>query len=160
MDICLPTLRERKDDLPALVKYFIGRLNEEYGRTVEDISDEALACLAIYDWPGNVRELRNTIERSMMLENSKTISAQFLSDEIKLEYANGPNKINQHQSALNPRPYLHVAGEREGISIADVERDLIQKGLEITGGNQTKAAEFLCISRDTLRYRMKKFGLA
>lgn len=155
MSIGLPPLRERKEDIAPLVKYFIVRLNEEYGRKVENISEEALACLTKYDWPGNVRELRNAIERSMMLEQSKTISSRYFNAEI-MKDSSQERKGGANGAHVQP---IKVETSQDSVSITDMERHMIQKGLELSGGNQTKAAKYLCISRDTLRYRMKKLGL-
>ena len=158
MSICLPPLRDRKEDISLLVGYFIRRLNEEYGKKVEGISEEALAYLTAYDWPGNVRELRNAIERSMMLEQEKTISPRFLNIEIKHNFEQKPQPTANHGQPGNSTGFGGVS-ETVGVSIVELERRMIRQGLEIAGGNQTKAAKYLCISRDTLRYRMKKFGL-
>ncbi|HEY6871971.1 MAG TPA: sigma-54 dependent transcriptional regulator [Geobacteraceae bacterium] len=158
MNIPLPPLRERKEDIPALVQYFIERLNEEYGRNVEGAAPETVEYLGRYDWPGNVRELRNNIERLMMLEQGKILTPQHLSAEI------GTSKqAARKQSAggiSHDLPVEHIILPPEGISIEELEKQLIQLALKKSGGNQTKAAKFLKMSRDTLRYRMKKFGLS
>lgn len=157
MSICLPPLRERKEDIPVLVSYFIHRLNEEYGKKVDGASAEAVACLTGYDWPGNVRQLRNTIERSLMLERDTMISSRYLDLEMR-------QHAMQTRQPFSPELRSAASGgshgdHQPGVSMVDFERRMIRQGLEITGWNQTKAAEYLSISRDTLRYRMKKFGL-
>jgi DNA-binding NtrC family response regulator len=153
MGIGLPPLRDRKEDIPLLAHYFMERLNNEYGKKLEGISEEALAHLSAYNWPGNVRELRNAIERSMMLEHGETITCRFLPDGIRDSFGQKPH------AAGNNGLGCAVVSESGGASIVELERRMIRHGLEIAGGNQTKAAKYLCISRDTLRYRMKKFGL-
>jgi len=158
MNISLPSLRERKEDIESLVQYFIETLNEEYGRNVQGTSPETVAHLRRYDWPGNVRELRNCIERLMMLEQEQVLSPEYLSAEIR--------QISvplQGEASCVITSYL--AGEQivvpeTGISLEELEMLLIQLALRKSGGNQTKAAKFLKTSRDTLRYRMKKFGLS
>lgn len=167
MTIPLPPLCRRKEDIPVLVNYFIRCLNEEYGKNVEGVSPEMLQHLLDYSWPGNVRELRNAIERAVMLEQKKVISAAYLNSEIK-HYAALQASEGHCADAANIKPVHvpdHSPGVRqitvppEGISIDELEKHLIRTSLEIAGGNQTRAARFLKMSRDTLRYRMKKFGL-
>ncbi len=182
MTIHLPPLRERKEDIPALVRYFIKRFNEEYGMNVKDVSKEALDCFMKYDWPGNVRELRNTVERAMMFEQGEYLSISHLSPEIK-RFAEDISPSPQTEEPLATRTLTRVdhkekhspqapkkgdegAGKRytfllpeEGISLEDVERQLIEQALDRFDWNQTKAASCLGLTRDTLRYRMKKFGL-
>jgi len=158
MTIALPALRERKEDIGPLVQYFIDALNEEYGRNVLGAAPETLEYLARYQWPGNVRELRNCIERLMMLEQEKILSAEHLNPEI---VKNGP----PDREELAPGLVSSERGEQivvpaTGISLEELERLLIQLALRKSGGNQTKAARFLKTSRDTLRYRMKKFGIS
>jgi len=158
MNIPLPPLRERREDIFALVQYFIERLNEEYGRNVECAIPEAMEYLMRYDWPGNVRELRNTIERLMMLEQGKVLTPQHLSNEIKR--SRGQVKRQSTGDGQVEFPGEHIYLPPEGISIEELEKQLIQLALKKSAGNQTKAARFLKMSRDTLRYRMKKFGLS
>ena len=167
MNIPLPPLRERTDDIPSLVQYFIERLNEEYGLRVEGVSPETMAYLTGYGWPGNVRELRNAVERTMMLEQSKILTPAFLNAEIKQQHETAHNKSPHADSdtsgtgtAQHSFARRHITIPSSGISLEELERQLIRMGLEISGGNQTKAAKYLKMSRDTLRYRMKKFGLS
>jgi two-component system, NtrC family, response regulator AtoC len=157
MNVRLPPLRERKEDIESLVQYFIETLNEEYGRSVLGAAPETLAHLISYDWPGNVRELRNCIERLMMLEREKILCAENLSLEIRRseapEAGEAPRKIRSEAAGE------YILLPAAGISLEELEKLLIQFALRKSGGNQTKAAKFLKTSRDTLRYRMKKFDL-
>ena len=156
MCIILPPLRERIDCITSLVEYFIGRLNSEYGKKVQGIAIETVEYLKNYHWPGNVRELRNTLERMMMLDSSPLLSPQFL-----------PPEIRHHAVDLNPLPQtgsdanggIEINLPAAGITLEEVEKVLIQQALERYNGNQTKAANCLGMSRDTIRYRMKKFEL-
>ncbi|MEW6291507.1 MAG: sigma-54 dependent transcriptional regulator [Thermodesulfobacteriota bacterium] len=160
MNIPLAPLRERKEDIPSLANYFIERLNEEYGRGVEGISAAALDCLQRYDWPGNVRELRNAMERAMMLEPGTMLGHEFFSHEIRQcaqAKAKGLPQAGQEAPAVAESGYITLPPH--GISIEEVEKELIQQALTRFNGNQTKAAQCLRMSRDTLRYRIKKFGL-
>lgn len=153
----LPPLREHKEDIPKTVDYFISRLNEEYGRNVEGISAEALDDLMRYDWPGNVRELRNAIERAMMLENTRLLSATFLPCEIRQNAEQMWEEITP--AACQPHSERLIL-PKDGISLEEVEKEFILQALERYQGNQSKAARCLHMSRDTLRYRMKKFGIS
>jgi two-component system, NtrC family, response regulator AtoC len=158
VNIPLPPLRERKEDIEALVQYFIKVLNEEYGRSVEGAAPETLDCLTRHDWPGNVRELRNSIERMMMLEQEKILSSDYLSPEIK-QTVNAPLTEESGEVIRSDFGGEHIVLPATGISLEELEKLLIKFALKKSGGNQTKAARFLKTSRDTLRYRMKKFGL-
>ncbi|BET59593.1 sigma-54 dependent transcriptional regulator [Geobacter sp. 60473] len=161
MNIRLPPLRERSEDIPTLVSYFIRRLNDEYGRSVEGISDDALATLTGHNWPGNVRELRNSVERAMMLEPSRTLRLGSFTDDFQCGGgATESSPVPAGSIASDAPGTLSIRLPSDGLSIEEVEKQLIILALERTGGNQTKAAQYLKMTRDTLRYRMKKFGLS
>ena len=164
MNIPLPPLRERKQDVPALVEYFISRLNEEYGRTVKGVSDRAMEMLTVYSWPGNVRELRNTIERAMMFADDDVLDTdlfRFGAAAGLVKSAHDTPEVTGNQGGgTEAERRWRVKLPPEGVSIEEVERDLIQQALERYAGNQTKAARCLHMTRDTLRYRMKKFGIS
>lgn len=154
MNISLPPLRDRKEDIPALADYFIDKLNQEHGRSLEGISQEAIECLKRYEWPGNVRELKNAIERAFMLEEGPILTASYLCRDLK---NNGQRpRISSHH-VVSSDGSIHLP--EHGISIADVERELIRQALKRFRGNQTRAAKFLGMTRDSLRYRMKKYAL-
>jgi DNA-binding NtrC family response regulator len=145
--IYLPPLREHPEDVPKLLEFFIRKFNEEFKKTVSGISPEALELLKKYPWPGNVRELRNVIERVLILETRERIEAEDLPPEMT-HFVEGTRKA----------PLVHEFPSA-GLSLEDVEKELILKALNMASGNQTRAAELLGISRDTLRYRLQKFGL-
>jgi two-component system, NtrC family, response regulator AtoC len=158
MNITLPPLRERKKDIPALINYFIGRLNEEYGSEVEGISERALNCLMNYDWRGNVRELRNAVERAMMLEQGKILSVEnFNHDITSFVHKDGRCFPAEAQQGVTQSGNGKIVLPPEGIALNEVEKELIKQALDRYGGNQTKAARCLRMTRDTLRYRMKKY---
>ncbi len=161
MPIQLPLLRERKMDILTLANYFIEQFNEEYGRNVEGLKDEAIGFLLNYDWPGNVRELRNTIERAMMLGPGKMIGPEHLNCEILEASARKESSIpKDSNSDLDDCFSLaQLQLPKDGISLDEVEQQLIELALKRWNGNQTKAAQCLRMSRDTLRYRMKKYDL-
>ncbi|MBI4832868.1 MAG: sigma-54-dependent Fis family transcriptional regulator [Candidatus Lindowbacteria bacterium] len=145
--IYLPPLREHPEDIPNLVHFFIDRFNTEFKKSVTGISPEALELLKRYPWPGNVRELRNVIERVLILETGDLIEVGGLPPEIT-QFVEGSQMIK-----------LVDEFPTTGLSLEEVERELIRKAMNMAGGNQTRAAELLGISRDTLRYRLQKFGL-
>jgi DNA-binding NtrC family response regulator len=138
----MPPLRERKDDIPLLVNHFVRKFNPSQDVGVDR---EALALLTAYGWPGNVRELENAIERASVLKRGNTITPAELPDKIKKEKNSVENIV------------LNLPDE--GISLEDLEKNLIIKALERNKGNQTRAAEYLGITRPTLIYRMEKYGI-
>lgn len=162
MTIQIPPLRERKEDIPALVNYFIERLNKEYGKSITGVSPETLECLSRFSWPGNVRELRNMVERAMMLEEDSILTPRYFSQEIRECIAEQPTPADGPVCAQPA--YMFYDGNNirlplEGVSLDIVEKELISQALERFAGNQTQAAKCLRMSRDTLRYRMKKYNL-
>ena len=161
MTIHLPPLRERKEDIPALVNHFIERLNEEYGRDVKGMTTEALECLRRYNWPGNVRELRNAVERAMMLEQGTMLTHHNFNHEINEEDL-VPSGVGENGGDLTRRTDndYYVTLPSGGISIEKIEKQLIEQALARFNGNQTKAAQCLQMTRDTMRYRIKKFGIS
>ncbi len=147
VSIRVPALRERGADIPLLAQFFIHEFNAMLGRNVREISDEAMRLLVRYDWPGNVREFRNVIERAMLLGNAPTIYPDCLPSEIR----NGtPSKAASTSQGIRIPP--------EGLSLHELEDELLERALEMSNGNKTRAAKLLGISRDALRYRLKKSG--
>ena len=145
--IFLPPLRERREDIPLLIQHFISFFNREFKKKVRGVSEEALEMMMRYSWSGNVRELKNVIERAVILESEEEILPEHLPLEITM-----PAEMPQPSSdAVQFLP--------QGVTLTEVERTLIQQALAKSGGNQVHAAKLLGMSRDTLRYRMKKFGL-
>ena len=148
IQIVIPPLRERVEDIPALVGFFIDHYNRKFKRRIEGVTPEAERLLLSHDWPGNVRELRNAIERAMILEESALITAASL--PIAIGHSNG-----DLDAAATPA----IEIPENGMSLVDNERLLLARALEKTAGNQTQAARLLRITRDTLRYKMKKYNL-
>lgn len=149
--IKLPPLRERKEDLPALVDHFIKKYNRELGRNIKRVSQDAMKILKNYDFPGNVRELENIIERAMALENRDIILPESFPWEIREKSVQGPNTSE------------HISIPPEGLdmekTMEEMERRLILKSLEMSKGIKTKAAQLLKISFRSFRYRLAKYGL-
>jgi DNA-binding NtrC family response regulator len=154
VEIWLPPLRERKADIPLLIDHCIKKLNRELGKNVEGCSGEVMELLLQYDWPGNVRELENVIERAIVLGTSTT-----------LELENFPTQITQLEDRAGARQTLFgdLKLPEEGISLIDtvenIEKLLIREALERTGGNKTKAAELLGVTRKIMRYKTEKYDL-
>jgi len=151
IQVLLPPLRDRKDDILPLAECFIRHYNGKFKRKVEGISHGAAAMLLGYDWPGNVRELRNVIERAMVLEESDWI--QTSSMRISPSSAEMPMATTQ---TVTPEGKVE---ERFDVSLEEAEKSLLVKALQKAEGNQTRAAVLLGITRDTLRYKIKKFNL-
>jgi two-component system response regulator AtoC len=148
IQIDIPPLRERGDDIRVLAEYYLSSFKSRLRKNVAGIDAEALATFRRYEWPGNVRELRNVIERAMILEDGDEITTKYLPRGLALESRTGSATLSlTHDLARLPS---------EGVSLEEVEMSLVRQALERSAGNQTKAAELLHISRDQLRYRMKK----
>jgi DNA-binding NtrC family response regulator len=148
--IHLPPLRERRDDIPFLARHFLTFFAQKYfKRQLQGFSAEAEKVLCSYDWPGNIRELKNVIERCVVLENAEIITPENLPADL----AGLPSSLPE---ALEPG---RIMLPEEGISLEEVEKELIRQALERTEHNQAKAAKLLSISYDTLRYQVKKYGL-
>jgi len=146
--LVVPSLRERLDDVPALTAHFIARFNQEQGRNVRGVAPAAMELLKAYGWPGNIRELRNVIERAFILHaGPEEIRPEHLSPELR------------RAQAQKPKDKLVPPVQQEGLVLDDVERRLIAEAMERSSGNQSKAARLLGVSRDTLRYRLKKHGM-
>jgi DNA-binding NtrC family response regulator len=147
--ILLPPLRERKDDIILLAHYFINQYNKEFRKNFNGLTKETEKLFTEYHWPGNVRELKNVIERIMILETDNIIQP----DHLPLEIVSSEKvpRVNIDQFEMNIPP--------GGLDIEIVEKKLIKRALEMTKGNQTRAAKLLSLSRDALRYRMQKFNL-
>ena len=145
IQIYIPTLRERPEDILPLVQFFIAHYNKKFKRKILGVSPEAEKLLQGYRWPGNVRELRNAIERAMILE-----------DASNLQVSNLPITLNR---AEFPPVSAGVEIPESGLSLEETEREMISRALSKTGGNQTHAARLLSVTRDTLRYKMKKYEL-
>ena len=148
--IAVPPLREHVDDVATLAAHFIARFNQDMKRQVKGVSAPAMEILKGYHWPGNVRELRNVIERAFILHaGADELRPEHLTPELRR--AGPPPKRSEK---------LVPPVSEDGLVLDDVERKLIAEAMERASGNQSKAARLLGVSRDTLRYRLKKHGMA
>jgi len=165
--IFIPPLRERSEDVLPLVDYFIERYNRKFKKSVKGISPETRRLLLAHNWPGNVRELKNSIERAMILEDEFILRPVYMPFAVG-EAARSGLTAFEHSSASDngdkplasgrnlPRLYIPEGGT----SLEEVERAMVELAMRQANGNQTHAARLLDISRDALRYKLKKFDLA
>jgi two-component system response regulator AtoC len=155
--ISLPPLRERPSDIPTLVRHFIDKYNRRLNKRIEGMTDEALALVQGYAWPGNIRELENLIERTLLFADGPRIDVADLPPLLR-----SPGLLTP---LPGPGPLLPPAAGETGLKdivrqrAAELEKDLIARALEETGGNVTRAAKLLQISRKSLQTKMKEFAL-
>jgi two-component system, NtrC family, response regulator AtoC len=150
IQIDIPPLRERGDDVLLLAHHYIERLGARLKRRqrITGLSPEAAEVFRHYNWPGNVRELRNVIERALILEDADQITTEYLPDGLMPGHVLLSTRAAEAQSSFVLPP--------EGISLDEAELSFVRQAIERSGGNQTRAAHMLGISRDQLRYRLKK----
>ena len=189
IQIDMPPLRDRGDDVILLASHYIEYFNKKFGKQVRGLSPEVVNLFQRYDWRGNVRELRNVVERVMILEDGDVISTKYLprgfedkESEVRetapkiapvAAVADNPVSVVPSAPVVEPMISNTLASAEEpnassatnihlfelpddGIILEEVEMSLVQQALERSKGNQTRAAEMLGISRDQLRYRLKK----
>jgi two-component system response regulator AtoC len=161
--ITLPPLRERKSDIPVLADHFREKYNKRLNKKLEGIDASALEALAAWSWPGNIRELENSMERALLFSDGPLVTASDLPEGLRRPAATTP--------AGGVPGVLPSTGERAAVALdasmkdivkeaaAALEKDLISRALEETGGNVTQAARKLKISRKSLQNKMKEFGL-
>lgn len=156
--IRLPPLRERVGDIPLLVDHFLTKFNERLKKNVEGLESPALEILGQYPWPGNIRELENVIERAVLFCDTQKLRADDLPPDLR--------GISAMSTALLPEADLHAALAGEGglkehvkVAMSRLERELVSRALQQTGGNVTHAARLLKISRKGLQLKMKELGL-
>ena len=166
ISIFIPPLRERKEDVLPLADFFIDHYNRKFRKSIRGLTEETRRLLINYDWPGNVRELKNAIERAMILEEEPVLRPVYLPFPVSNSAHSGVTAFEQTSSpAAGGRPLANgrwlppLAVPEGGTSLEEVERTLLELALQKAGDNQTHAARLLDISRDALRYKMKKFGL-
>jgi len=146
--ITVPPLRDRAEDIPLLAGHFLEKYGERFGKTGASLSPEALKACMDYRWPGNVRELENCIERGLVLCERDVIGMECLPENIRMSTSPAPVSMAVPEDCLS----LKQAAER-------LERDLIRRVLEKTGGNRTHAARILEISHRALLYKLKEYGI-
>ena len=152
VNLRLPPLREHREDIPQLLEHFLKSAADDNGKAVSGITADAMAVLNSYDWPGNIRELRNCVERMVVLARGKLLTISDIPREIVDALAGAEAAapaVTASSSAAGPAtpPVLDIHAN---------ERTAIRQALEQAGGNRTKAAEILGISRRTLQRKLKQ----
>ncbi|AEF94030.1 two component, sigma54 specific, transcriptional regulator, Fis family [Desulfotomaculum nigrificans CO-1-SRB] len=148
LPIKLPPLRERVEDIPLLVMHFLKKFNPSKEPA---ISPDAMGLLSTYQWPGNIRELQNVIERAVILSQGQEIKPYHLPKEIQ--------KTDTNKGSEEQNTGLVINFPDQGISLEELEKELILKALEKSNGNQTKASQLLGITRSALLYRAQKYQI-
>jgi DNA-binding NtrC family response regulator len=143
LPITLPPLRERADDIPRLVTFYVDVYNTEFKKKIRGVTPPAMEQIVRHPWPGNIRELRNAIERAMLLSDGPMLDTTDFS-------VGGTAGVRLGESVELPAA---------GLDLEQLERSLVVQALERTGWNQTKAAALLGLNRDQIRYRVEKFQL-
>ena len=170
LEIVAPPLRERLDDLPILTSRLLDKLSRKNRRQIPSVSPAFLEALSNYSWPGNVRELENVLERALILNRADIITPDTLPPEIlnpppymappqEAYHSSRPEAFPGESSNAYPEYPSSLESGRRHISLDDAERDALQKALNMHDGHREKTADALGISRRTLQYKLKKFGL-
>ena len=141
VELTVPPLHERPDDIPLLARHFVKKFSREFGKPLVGLTPRAVIVLQRHSWPGNVRELEHVIGRACMLSDNVTIDASDLPQELAQQGA----ASSEESASVSP--------------LADQERRLVVEALRESGGNQSEAARRLGIGRDALRYKMKRYNL-
>jgi DNA-binding NtrC family response regulator len=158
VNIRIPPLRERREDIPEILDFYLKKSAADNGKDVSDISPEALGVLMAYDWPGNVRELRNCVERMVVFARGATLTMTDVPSDIR-------SAVGEQFEAKAMPPKKAEAAPAEspaaiGLNVKENEKSLILKALEECGGNRSQAALKLNISRRTLYRKLHEYGLA
>jgi DNA-binding NtrC family response regulator len=152
VEIQVPSLAERKEDLPLLIRHFVAKFAQQFGKTIRGVTPRARLVLERHAWPGNVRELENAIGHACMMTESEEI-----------DVADLPSALTGDAEPMRSNAPIAVAATAGNVesdaSLAEHERQLVANALERAKGNQSQAAKTLGIGRDALRYKMKKYGL-
>lgn len=140
----LPPLRERKEDIPSLVKFFVEKYNKEFGKRVKSTSDAVIKALMDYHWPGNIRQLESVMERAVLMSDTDTIGLNDIKSELRIFPDTG---------------ILDIAIPDAGLNFEELEKELIKKAMLKANNVAAKAARLLGMSYKTFWYRLEKFGL-
>ena len=148
----MPSLRNRGEDIILLAKFFLNEFNKKFNKNIKDFSPEAKALLLSYKWPGNVRELKNVIERISILTTNDIVKA----DDFPKEWR---NKIHVEEKDGEMDLSIHLGEKSLDEIMQATETKLIESAFKIAGKNISEAARLLKIPRETLRYKLKKYGI-
>jgi len=144
LEIRIPPLRERREDIPLLANFLLTRLGEKNRKQVRNLSPEFVSALMAYTWPGNVRELENVLERGLILSRTDTLTPDLLPPQMA--------NLTEDQAATPGRDFARQAVE-------EAEKDALVRALAANDGHREKTADALGVSRRTLQYKLKKYGL-
>ncbi len=151
LPIQLPSLRERKNDIPTLAAFFIDRFNDKLSMDIKGLDDDVMELFVDYDWPGNIREMENLLERLVLMARGRTITIEDVPGEVK--------RIVYEQSLLLPEKQKSQFKDFIRSQTEDVEKQMIARCLDECGGNVTRAAQQLGLSRKGLQLKMTKYNL-
>jgi transcriptional regulator with PAS, ATPase and Fis domain len=163
--VTVPPLRERREDIPELLQFFLRQLAEQMGRPAVEIEDEALIALQNYAWPGNIRQLRNVVERAVVVADGSVITLRDLPEDVREKpipaaspafYGKQPDQPDSDRSSAEKRKEHRHAAKKERLQ---KEWDALVRALADARGNKAEAARALGIPRSTLLSKMQKFGL-
>ena len=156
----IPSLRERKSDIPLLVKHFVDQVNKVTGYSVEAPTGQIMEALMAYDWPGNIRELENLMERLVILKGQGTVDLADLPHRIFQKYAEGrPQGTGAMSEWVFPRMVLPQTGVDLKAIVAAFENHLVDQALARTNGNKNRASNLLSMNRTTLVEKLRKRGM-
>jgi two-component system nitrogen regulation response regulator GlnG len=163
LSINIPPLRDHIEDLPLLVRYFLGRMNRELDRHVQDVSPEAMQLLRQHAWPGNVRELQSAVKYALVHAAGDTLTSECLPQQVREATLAGSASAAAGAACDVARLVRELLKDRSGniyyLVQAAVDRTVLAAVLEHVKGNQVEAAEILGISRNTLRSKLRSLGL-
>jgi two-component system response regulator PilR (NtrC family) len=154
IQIHMPRLAERREDIPLLSEHFVRKYARELNRKIHRVSDEALQILMNYSYPGNVRELENILERAVALETSSVITPDSLPSDLRNGTRRSFHPAREWSPLQLPEEGVHLES-----MVEDIERALIRQALERTHGVKKKAANLLHVSFRSFRYRLEKYGM-
>lgn len=155
VQLMLPPLRSRPEDVLPLAEYFMGLFNERFGKQFQEISPEAKEALLEYHWPGNIRELKNAMERTVLLEDGPILQKSHL---VLAGQGQFSESLPATVGSLLDKPFPPDGVDMEEL-VRELEIKLVRKALTASGGNQSQAARLLGLNRDKLRYRMRQYGI-
>ena len=148
IEMTMPPLREHREDIDSLVQHFLRRFTLRFHKPSMIVSPRAMEAMMRYDWPGNVRELKNAIERAVILEDGNELRTNYLPSQLTRAPAAA---VGEASSGFTLPP--------GGVTLESVEESFVRQAMDMAGGNQTRAAQLLGLSRDALRYKLKKFNV-
>jgi len=160
MQVAIPPLRDRRDDIPLLFRYFLYDMCQKLGKVINEVDDEVLRCLSAYNWPGNVRELQNIVERTSLVVEDGHVTVSHLPQEVtSLNQERRSDGWEWGSRSVIAVAHESVARENRKRAMELKEKERIIQTLDESGGNVSKAASILGISRNTLYRKLRKYGI-